>query len=118
MNLFWQQRGFSSNTNKYWSLDSKLKSRLGNDYIRIKTKVTESLKNIVRCSSIIENINSQIRPYLFLKRVLKGKFLSLLQFYLNTRKYLNSRVKERKGKSPLELLTGKNYENWLDILEY
>jgi len=67
-------------------------------------------------SSIVENINSQIRPYLFLKRVLKGKFLYLLQFYLNTRKYLNSRVKERKGKSPIELLTGKNYGNWLDIL--
>lgn len=118
MNLFWQQRGLSRNTDKYWILDSKIKSRLGNNYIRIKTKVTEVLKTIVRCSSIVENINSQIRPYLFLKRVLKGKFLDLLQFYLNTRKYLNSRVKERKGKSPLELLTGKDYGNWLDILGY
>lgn len=118
LNLFWQQRGLSCNTNKYWILDSKLKSRLGNSYIKIKAKVTEILKSIVRCSSIVENINSQIRPYLFLKRVLKGKFLDLLQFYLNTRKYLNSRVKERKGKSPLELLTGKDYGNWLDILGY
>lgn len=76
------------------------------------------LKTIIRCSSIVENINSQIRPYLLLKRVLKGKFLDLLQFYLNIRKYLNSRIKERKGKSPLELLTGKDYGNWLDILGY
>lgn len=118
LNLFWQQHGTSNNTNKYWILDSKLKSRLGNNYGRIKTKVTEILKTIVRCSSIVENINSQIRPYLFLKRVLKGKFLDLLQFYLNTRKYLNSRVKQRKGKSPLELLTGKDYGNWIDILGY
>lgn len=118
LNLFWQQLGLSCNTNKYWILDSKLKSRLGDGYNRIKTKMAEALKTIVRCSSIVENINSQIRPYLFLKRVLKGSFLDLLQFYLNTRKYLNSRVKERKGKSPLELLTGKDYGNWLDILGY
>lgn len=118
LNLFGQQRGLSYNTNKYWILDSKLKSRLDNSYIKIKTKVTEILNSIVRCSSIVENINSQIRPYLFLKRVFKCKFLYLLQFYLNTRKYLNSRVKERKGKSPLEFLAGKDYGNWLDILGY
>ncbi len=118
LNLFWKQRGISTSRNEYWILDSKLKSRLGNDYCRIKAKAQELLKTIVRCSSIVENINSQIRPYLLLKRTLKGKFLDLLQFYLNTRKYLNSRVKERKGKSPLELLTGKVYGNWLDILGY
>lgn len=118
LNLFWQQHGISSIKNEYWILDSKLKSRLDNNYCKIKTKAQEILKTIVRCSSIVENINSQIRPYLLLKRTLKGKFLDLLQFYLNTRKYLNSRVKERKGKSPLELLTGKDYGNWLDILGY
>lgn len=118
LNLFWQQHGISNMKNKYWILDLKLKSSLGNNYYRIKAKATEILKTIVRCSSIVENINSQIRPYLFLKRVLKGKFLDLLQFYLNTRKYLKSRVKERKGKSPLELLTGNEHGNWLAILGY
>ena len=118
INLFWQQRGVTKSQNEYWIIDSMLKSRLGNDYCRIKNKTEEILKSIVRCSSIVENINSQIRPYLLLKRTLKGKFLDLLQFYLNSRKYLNSRVKERKGKSPLELLTGKDYGNWLDILDY
>ena len=118
LNLFWQQYGINSSKNKYWILDSKLKSSLSNTYCKIKAEAAKILKTIVRCSSIVENINSQIRPYLFLKRVLKGKFLDLLQFYLNTRKYLNSSVKERKGKSPLELLTGKDYGNWLEILGY
>lgn len=118
LNLFWQQHGIKNTKNQYWILDSKLKSRLGNNYSRIKTKVQEILKTIVRCSSMVENINSQIRPYLLLKRTLKGKFLDLLQFYLNTRKYLNSRVKERQGKNPIQLLTGKDYGNWLDILGY
>lgn len=116
--MFWHQHGISKSQNEYWILDSMLKSRLENDYYRIKNKAEEILRTIVRCSSIVENINSQIRPYLLLKRTLKGKFLDLLQFYLNTRKYLNSRVVERKGKSPLELLTGKDYGNWLDILGY
>lgn len=118
LNLFWQQYGTSSDQKEYWQLDCRLKSMLDNDYCRIKNKAQKILKSIVRCSSIVENINSQIRPYLLLKRTLKGKFLDLLQFYLNNRKYLNSRVKERKGKSPLELLTGKDYGNWLDILGY
>jgi hypothetical protein len=69
LNLFWQQYGISSSENKYWSLDTKLKSSLGNNYCRIKAKTAEILKTIVRCSSIVENINTQIRPYLFLKRV-------------------------------------------------
>ena len=118
INLFWQQHGISKSQNEYWILDSMLKSRLDNDYCRIKNKAKEILKSIVRCSSIVENINSQLRPYLLLKRTLKGKFLDLLQFYLNNRKYLNSRIKERIGKSPLELLTGTDYGNWLDILGY
>jgi hypothetical protein len=118
ISLFWQQHGVSKSQNEYWLLDSRLKSSLDNDYCRIKNKAEEILRTIVRCSSIVENINSQIRPYLLLKRTLKGKFLDLLQFYLNNRKYLNSRVKERIGKSPLELLTGKDYGNWLDILGY
>jgi len=118
LNLFWQQYGIKNTKNEYWVLDSKLRSRLGDNYCRLKMKAEEILKTIVRCSSMVENINSQIRPYLLLKRTLKGKFLDLLQFYLNTRKYLNSRVKERKGKSPLQLLTGKDYGNWLDILGY
>jgi len=118
LNLFWQQYGMEDTRSQYWILDSKLKARLGDDYCRIKTKVQAILKTIVRCSSMVENINSQIRPYLLLKRVLKGNFLDLLQFYLNNRKYLNSRVKERKGKSPLQLLTGEDHGNWLSILGY
>ena len=90
----------------------------GDDYCRIKTKVQAILKTIVRCSSMVENINRQIRPYLLLKRVLKGNFLDLFQFYLNNRKYLNSRVKECKWKSPLQLLTGEDHGNWLSILGY
>lgn len=36
----------------------------------------------------------------------------------NTRKYHRSRVAERIGKSPLELLTGKEYPEFLEALGY
>ena len=76
------------------------------------------LKQIVRASSLVKCMNSLIRPYLFLKRADPGKFLDLLQFYFNTRKYKRSRVSDRVGKSPIELLTRCSYENPLNILGY
>jgi hypothetical protein len=69
INLFWLKRGISSSENEYWLLDSKLKSRLGDDYCRIKLK--EILKTIVRCSSIVENIDSQDTPIFIFKTYLK-----------------------------------------------
>lgn len=74
------------------------------------------MKNVVRASSMVECINSLIRPYLFLKKAVPNKFLLLLQFYFNTRKYRRSQKPERVGKSPFELLTGNEHENPLEIL--
>lgn len=56
LELFWQQHGIISSKNKYWILDSKLKSKFGNNYCRIKAKATAILKTIVRCSSIFVNL--------------------------------------------------------------
>jgi hypothetical protein len=119
LNLLWQQKCYSENSNKYWAIENKILKLSDNNTIeRTKEKFEAMFKKLVRASSIVENINSLIRPYLFLRRTLKGKFLNLLQFYLNTRKYMESRVEERKGKSPLELLTGKEQGLWLDLLGY
>jgi hypothetical protein len=63
-------------------------------------------------------MNSLIRPYLLLKRADTGKFLDLLQFYFNTRKYKRSRVSENVEKSLIELLTRCSYDNPLNILGY
>jgi len=119
LDLMWKQRSYSETSRSYWLLENKILEI--SEYRRIediRNKFQVIMKKLVRASSIVECMNSLIRPYLFLRRTLKGKFLDLLQFYFNTRKYMNSRVKERKGKSPLELLTGKDQPLWLDILGY
>ena len=114
----WEQRQYSYCSRKYNVLEGEIGTILGNRYTEIREKWIKMLKQIVRASSLVECMNSLIRPYLFLKRVVPGKFLDLIQFYFNTRKYKRSRVGDRIGKSPVELLTGCSYDNPLNILGY
>ena len=46
-----------------------------------------------------------------------SNFYSLVQLHMNTKKYRRSRVASRKGHSPLELLTGKPWPEFIDLLE-
>ena len=69
-------------------------------------------------SSIIENLNSRLRNYFFLRRRLGPDYLALLQFFLNHRQFLRSERPKRIGKSPAELLTGQSHPHWLEMLGY
>jgi hypothetical protein len=80
--------------------------------------VAELAEQTVRASSVIENLNSRLRSYFFLRRHLGPDYLALLQFFLNHRRFLRSERPERVGKSPAELLTGKAHPHWLEMLGY
>jgi hypothetical protein len=84
--------------------------------------VDESLRAIarrtIRASSLIENVNSRIRPYIFLRRRLGPAHLDLLRFFLNHRRFLRSEHPERVDKSPAELLTGQTHSHWLEMLGF
>jgi hypothetical protein len=114
----WKQLRYSYKSAEYNYLEADIGSSLGSRYNDIRNKFDMFIAKTVRASSIVECINSLIRPYLFLKKAVPGKFLALLQFYFNTRKYRRSRKPERVGKSPVEMLTGNNYPNPLAILGY
>ena len=79
-------------------------------------KVQEILEGVKRASSLVENLNGRLRPYMNLKRMVPEKFLTLLKVYFNTKRYRRSRKAERVGKSPLELLTGQKHEDFYDIV--
>ena len=81
-------------------------------------EVTRSEFPTVRASSVIENLNSRLRGYFFLRRHLGPDYLALLQFFLNHRRFLRSEHAERVGKSPAELLTGQSHPHWLEMLGY
>lgn len=118
LHLMWEQKKHPVESQQYNIMEAQIGTSLMDQYEYIHDKFHEMMDKVVRASSIVECINSLIRPYLFLKRVVNDKFLDLLQFYFNTRKYKRSRRNERIGKSPVELLLGKEYSNPLEILGY
>lgn len=91
---------------------------LGSSYASARQKFCHIIDHTKRASSLVENLNSRIRVYMNLKRMVPEKYFILLKVYFNTRKYHRSRVTERQGKSPLELMTGKEYPEFLEILGY
>lgn len=90
----------------------------GSSYESARQEFCHILDNTKCASSLVENLNSMVRVYMNLKRMVPKKYFILLKVYFNTRKYHRSRVTERKGKSPLELMTRKEYPEFLEILAY
>ena len=102
----------------YWERWNQLHSKLSSQFYGLMTAVSEALKQTPRASSLVENLNSRLRNYFFLRRSLGDSYLSLLQFFLNHRQFLRSRVSERVGKSPKQLLTGQPHPHWLELLGF
>lgn len=101
-----------------WQKEAALRARLRDRFHPLEQAVRELRKRVVRASSIIENINSRLRSYFFLRRELGSGYLELLQFFLNHRRFLRSEHPERVDKSPAELLTGQPHAHWLEMLGY
>jgi len=103
----------------YWLKDSALWDRLGLDKYPVVAKdVDEVLENSVRASSMIENLNSRLRCYFFLRREVGQDYLELLRFFLNHRRYPRSRKDGHAGKSPAEILQGAILPHWLEQLGF
>ena len=81
----------------------------------LKELVFDKLDAIVKASSLVEMVNSLIRPYLNSCRgQITQETLNLIMFYHNHRRYKGGK---RKGKAPIELLTGETLEcDWVDLL--
>jgi hypothetical protein len=101
-----------------WQKEQVLRRQLGQRFYALEAAVRDVRDHVVRASSIIENINSRLRSYFFLRRHLGNDYLVLLQFFLNHRRFLRSERCERVGKSPAELLTGTAHPHWLEMLGY
>jgi hypothetical protein len=101
-----------------WPREIALRRQLGNRFFPLSEVLDELARQTVRASSIIENLNSRLRNYFFLRRHLGADYLALLQFFLNHRRFLRSERPERVGKSPAELLTGEVHPHWLEMLGY
>ena len=105
-------------SNAYWERWNQLHSQLSGKFHSVMEAVEKALEETPRASSMVENLNSRLRNYFFLRRSLGDDYLNLLQFFLNNRCFMRSMKPERIGKSPKQLLTGEAHPHWLELLEF
>jgi len=102
----------------YWQRTARWQSILKDRWYPIHQAVLEAMAQTPRASSLVENLNSRLRSYFFLRREIGHGYLDLLRFFLNHRRFLRSDRPERVGKSPAELLAGQTQPHWLELLGY
>ncbi|MFH1632929.1 MAG: hypothetical protein ABIG63_02825, partial [Chloroflexota bacterium] len=88
---------------------------LDDEFEPLKALVFDRLDSIIRASSLVEMVNSLLRPYLHsCKGQITQETLNLIMFYHNHHRYKSGK---RKGQAPLELLTGKPLSaEWWELL--
>ena len=114
----YRSKGLPSSSNRRWEQHEALRNLLGRNFYAIEAAVVEALGAVVRASSLVENLNSRLRNCFTLRKQLGNDYLELLRFFLNHRRFNASEKEERVGKSPVELLTGRIHEHWLELLGY
>jgi hypothetical protein len=98
--------------------ENELRSMLGNIYYCVEKSIKSIIKGTFRASSAIENYNSRLRPYFFLRKDFKQGSLDLLRFFLNHKKFMRSAYSDRVRKSPAELLYQCSLPHWLEMLGF
>ena len=101
-----------------WKEEAALRPQLRGRFTEVCEAVAKLRANTVRASSLAENLNSRLRNYFFLRRHFGPDYLTLLQFFLNHRRFERSDRPERVGWSPAELLTGQPHPHWLSLLGF
>ena len=101
-----------------WTEERSLRECLRGRFHEVQAAVAALARGTVRASAVVENLNSRLRSYFFLRRHLGSDYLALLQFFLNHRRLQRSDRPERVGKTPAELLSGRSHPHWLELLGY
>ncbi|MCI0418388.1 MAG: hypothetical protein L0312_04060 [Acidobacteria bacterium] len=99
----------------YFGYAASLMAEQAEQYAAIRAEVIEALEAEVRSSSLVENVNSALRPLLETCRGQVGQeLLNLFAYVHNRRRFERGK---RAGRAPLEILTGKALEkSWLESL--
>jgi hypothetical protein len=99
----------------YFSFAALLMPEQHEEYGLIKNKVREALDSEIRSSSLVENVNSNLRALLETCRGQVGQeMLDLFAYAHNHRQFVRGK---RTGQAPIEILTGKKLEKtWLESL--
>ena len=71
----------SLSTNVYWQRWNQLYKLLSHKFLPVKEAVASAMKSTPRASSLVENLNSRLRNYFFLRKHLNSDYLDLLRFF-------------------------------------
>jgi hypothetical protein len=105
-------------TPNYWQRASELHRLLRGQFHPLHQALLELRLRLHRTSSLVENFNSRLRNYFFLRRQIGAPYLDLLRFFLNHHPFKRSQQPQRVGKTPAELLTGQPHPHWLEMLGF
>ncbi len=75
----------NSQQTSYWAMWNQLHHQIGSQFYLLTEAVEQAMKETPRASSLVENFNSRLRNYFFLRRTLGNDYLDLLRFFLNHR---------------------------------
>ena len=103
---------------QYGSRAATLQQQLHGRFYAIDQTLQTVRARLHRASSLVENFNSRLRNYFFLRRQIGNRYLELLRFFLNHQPFARSHHPQRRGKSPAELLTGQAHAHWLELLGF
>lgn len=109
---------YSIDSNTYHEKTSELEALVGALYDELEDDILTLFESTHRCSSMVENFNSRLRPYLDEQKFVTQKVLSLIQFYLNHKLFTRSYHERLKKKTPAQAMTGKEHPHWLKMLGF
>jgi len=113
-----QAKGIHDTSSLRWERETQVHRKLKDSFHAVEQAVLQALADTPRASSLIENLNSRLRNYFSLRKLIGSDYLDLLRFFLNHRTFMRSEHPERVGKSPVELLTGQKHLHWLQLLGF
>jgi hypothetical protein len=105
-------------TPAYWSQRAALQHLLHGQLYAIDQALLQLRHRLHRASSLVENLNSRLRNYFFLRRQIGPQYLELLRFFLNHSPFPRSQHPERVGKTPAALLSAQVHPHWLELLGF
>jgi hypothetical protein len=107
---------YKLNSQEYQLQSLALDAELGDTFDLIEDKVLNFMDTTYRTSSVIENFNSRLRPYIDARKGFKSNRYSFIQFMLNHLPFKRSANPDHKGKSAAEIFTGKGLPEWTELL--
>ena len=114
--LLYHQTAYRCTSEEYRFMEKKLFSFFGQRIFEARDTLSSLLGSVFRASSLIENVNGRLRPFMDLKREVPEPLFILLKVFFNTKKDRRPRNRDWKGTSAIDRLTGQSCPEFLDLL--